>query len=387
MEKQKINESKDGFQLRGKKWSYRFRVPDPTSGKTKEVRISGFLTKAEAKSDRVKREAEVQERGFIKASKETVEVFFSDWLETKIAKGKIKLTTASQYRQAIFYYINPNIGKLHLKELTPENLEQFLIRLIRGGKKNGSPLSQATVRLVAIVLSQGLDQAVRYKKLFSNPMSEVEKPKGKTKSVSTYSASEIRSLLSFAENHRLYAFFHLACHTGARRGELLALRWSDFDTESQTISISKTRGMIGKEIIEGDSTKTKNGNRKVEITPETVKSLKAHKARQAVERLQIGSGWVETNYIFVQENGEPLYPTTPYLIFRKMINKLGLRPEPFHSLRHSHATELLRAGIPAFIVAKRIGDHPATVLSTYAHAQTEDGHKSAKAFEEQIANA
>ena len=95
------SEQKDGFSKRGKFWSYRFRVPDPATGKTKEVRISGFSTKEEAKADRIKRQAEAQNGKFVRSSKETVGEFFHDWLEKKIAKGDIKPTTAHQYRQVI----------------------------------------------------------------------------------------------------------------------------------------------------------------------------------------------------------------------------------------------------------------------------------------------
>lgn len=94
-----------------------------------------------------------------------------------------------------------------------------------------------------------------------------------------------------------------------------------------------------------------------------------------------------TGYIFVQENGEPLYPTTPYLIFRKFIKELGFKPEPFHALRHSHVTELLRAGKPPHVVAKRIGDEVATVMKVYAHSNAEDDQDLANTYEEVLENA
>lgn len=387
MANQKASEQKDGFSKRGKYWSYRFRVPDPATGKTKEVRISGFPTKEEAKADRIKRQAEAQNGKFVRSSKETVGEFFPDWLEKKIAKGDIKPTTAHQYRQAINYYLNPHLGVLKLNELNPELLENFLITLIQGGKKNGAGLSHATVRMVSIVISQGLDQAVTHKKIASNPMKEVQKPKGKTKEVTTYSSSEIKALLALAESHRLYALFYLACKTGARRGELLALRWSDFDPEAKTISISKSRGMAGGEIIEQPSTKSKSGNRKVQLSSSVVTVLQDHAKKQSDEMVKVGSGWVDTGYIFVQENGEPLYPTTPYLIFRKFIKELGFKPEPFHALRHSHVTELLRAKMPVHMVAKRIGDEVATVMKVYAHSNAEDDQVLADTYEQVLENA
>jgi integrase len=218
-------------------------------------------------------------------------------------------------------------------------------------------------------------------------MREVQKPKGKTKEVSTYSSSEIKALLALAESHRLYALFFLACKTGARRGELLALRWSDFDPKEKTISISKSRGMAGGEIIEQSSTKSKSGNRKVQLSLSVVTALQDHAKRQEDEMVKLGSGWIETGYIFVRENGEPLYPTTPSSIFAKFVKVLGLRHQPFHALRHSHVTELLRAKMPVHMVAKRIGDEVATVQKVYAHSNAEDDQLLADTYEQVLANA
>lgn len=381
------SEQKDGFQKRGKFWSYRFRVLDPETGNKKEVRISGFLTKEDAKADRVKRQAEAQKGKFVRPTKETVEDFFQAWIQTKVDKGSLKRATVHQYRNAIQTYLIPHLGRFTVQELTSERLENFLVSLVQSGSKKGEGLSHSTVRTVAIILSQGLDQAVRFNKINNNPMKQVEKPKGKTKKVSTYSASEIKTLLEYAKSHRLHAFIHLAIHTGARRGELLALRWADFDPEKKTISITKNRGMANGEIIEQNSTKSARGNRTVEISSEVVSSLQSHAQRQGEEIKRAGSQWQETGYIFTQTNGEPLYPTTPYAVFRKMIRELGLRPEPFHALRHTHATELLRAGYQPYIVAKRLGDEVATVLNTYAHAKPEDDRELASAFESLIQSA
>ena len=74
------------------------------------------------------------------------------------------------------------------------------------------------MRKVSLVLSEGLNYAVKCKKIALNPMNEVDTPRGLTKTVETFSAEEIKLLLGRAKDHRLFTFFHLACHTGARRG-------------------------------------------------------------------------------------------------------------------------------------------------------------------------
>jgi integrase len=359
------------------------RVPDSATGKTKEVRVSGFATKVEAQADRRVKELEAQEGRYVTSTKLTVEDFFEDWFRVKVARGEIKFLTAENYRQNLHTYIFPLLGSVALQDLTVEKLESFLIHLGQKGKKDGSALSRSTVRGVAITLSQGLDRAVKLRKIVSNPMSQVEIPKGQTKTVSGYSAQEVKKLLMVAQSHRLYALFHLASHTGARRGEILALRWTDFNSEKGFISISKTRGMIH----EGNSTKTKNGMRVVELDPETIQVLHGHKKKQNLERFLLGEAWRDSGYIFVQEDGEPIYPSTAYSVFCTLAKRAELDHAPFHSLRHTHATTLLRSGIPAYIVAKRLGDEVQTVLKTYAHALREDDHLSALTFAEKIANA
>ena len=386
MPKQLTGETKNGFQKRGNKWSYRYSVKDPITKKIKQVRISGFQTKEEAKADRTRRESEAKEGKYVSKSKETISDFFPIWFKSKVGKKQLKTSTIEQNRQTLETHIYPKIGHLALQDLTFEILENFLISLLQSGKKNGQGLSHSSMRKVSLVLSEGLNYAVKCKKIALNPMNEVDTPKGFTKLVETFSAEEIKMLLGKASDHRLSAFFILACHTGARRGELLALRWSDFDSEKQTISISKTRGMAGGQIFE-NAPKTKRGNRIVEITSDTVSALLAHKEKQDMEKSWLGSAWQESGYIFTQADGSPIYPTSPSQIFEKFVKEFGLPKRPFHALRHTHATELLSNGEPDYLVAKRLGDEVATVLNTYAHPKSEDDRRLAHTYAERIKSA
>ena len=381
-----ISESKNGFQKRGNKWSYRYSVKDPITKKIKQVRISGFQTKEEARADRIRRESEAQEGKYVSKSLETISTFFPLWFKNKVAIKDLKFSSVEQNRQTLETHIYPKIGNLVLQDLTFEILQNFLVSLLKSGKKNGQGLSHSSMRKVYLVLSEGLNYAVKCKKIALNPMKEVDIPKGQTKTIETFSAEEIKMLLGKAKDHRLFAFFNLACHTGARRGELLALRWSDFDSANQTISISKTRGMAGGEIYE-NAPKTKRGNRIVEITPETISALLAHKEKQDMERSWLGNAWQETGYIFTQADGSPIYPTSPSQIFEKLVKELGLPKRPFHALRHTHATELLRNGAPDYLVAKRLGDEVGTVLDNYAHPKSEDDRKLANDYAERIKSA
>jgi integrase len=386
LDEPKEGNSKNGYQKRGNKWSYSYSVKDPITKKMKQVRISGFQTKEEAKADRTRRELEAQEGKYVSKSIETIATFFPIWFKSKITKKQLKFSTIEQSRQTLETYIYPKIGHLALQDLNFEVLEDFLISLLQNGRKNGRGLSHSSIKKVSLVLSEALTYAVKCKKIAFNPMREVDKPKGQTKIIETFSAEEIKLLSGKANDHRLSAFFILACNTGARRGELLALRWSDFDLEKQTISISKTRGMTGGQIFE-NAPKTKNGYREIEITLDTISALLAHKERQGFEASSLGEAWQDTGYIFTQADGTPLYPTTPSWVFDKFVKELGLPKRPFLALRHTHATELLRMGKPAYQVAKRLGDEVATVLNNYAHAKPEDDRMLAHAFEDRIKSA
>jgi integrase len=271
----KTGEQKDGIAKRGSSYSYIVRVKDPETGLSKQKWISGFATKEEAKSARDKARTEARTGVFVSPTKITVQEHFEAWWEIK--KEKVKPTTAENYRFILDRYILPKLGTQLLKDLTSVKIEKMLIELIQEH-------SESTVRLVSITLSQGLERAVKDRLLPLNPAKGIERPKGKKRIVTPYTSSELRNLLGELESHRLFAFFRLLAYTGARRGEILALRWSDLDFEKATLSISKNRTRIGKTVIEQDSTKGGDGKRIVQIDSDTLRLVRDHRKRQIEER-------------------------------------------------------------------------------------------------------
>lgn len=100
-------ETKNGFQKRGNKWSYRYSVKDPITKKIKQVRISGFQAKEEAKADRTRRESEAKEGKYVSKSKETISEFFPIWFKSKVGKKQLKTSTIEQNRQTLETHIYP----------------------------------------------------------------------------------------------------------------------------------------------------------------------------------------------------------------------------------------------------------------------------------------
>jgi integrase len=161
----------------------------------------------------------------------------------------------------------------------------------------------------------------------------------------------------------------VAVYTGARRGELLNLRWKDIDLDSKKITITGSTAVIAGERVNGT---TKSGRtRVVSIEDETVAVLRQRKADQAAEQLKAGDSWRGTRdgYVFTTGWGEPIYPDTATSLMTKLIRANQQLPDArLHDLRHLHATTLLLSGVPVHVVAARLGHaDPAITLRVYAH--------------------
>ena len=173
----------------------------------------------------------------------------------------------------------------------------------------------------------------------------------------------------------------LTANGGARLGEIIALRWTDIEFDELKLSISKNRVRIIGKSIEQNSTKGGEGRRLIPLDPETVEILRSHRHAQLKERLIAGSEWEESGHVFVNEFGHPIDYGTPSHIFQKYRKKLGIREQRFHDLRHFHATQLLRAGVPLHVVASRLGHRDAMVTATiYAHVTSDQAENASLIF-------
>ena len=358
---------KNGIAKRGSTYSYIVRIPDPKTGKTKPHWVSGFKTEIEAKNARDKARVATTNGTYISPSKVLVGDFLTEWIG--IHAQTLKPKTADDYERMITAYIKPRIGKLPISRLRPADVAKMYRELSEAGGANGEKLSGRTVAYVGAVLKNALAYAVEVEGLIpKNVAKGVPVPKNDKKVNEPFSVEEVRTFLSASKSHRLYALFRLAIYTGARKGELLALKWSDLDFEHQSLVISKNRLVVRGENVVQASTKGGEGRRTISLDPETVEIMKEHRKRQFEERLKAGCLWNETGYIFATEFGEPINYGTPTQLFTKIKNRLNLPEQRFHDLRHFHATQLLKAGTPLHVVAHRLGHRdPMVTATTYAH--------------------
>ena len=387
MTKPSRNKVKNGVAFTGRNWSYVLRVPDLATGKTKPQWVGGFDSEKSAKLARDKARVSLSSSTYVSPSKATVGEYLSTWIND-VHASQLKATTLERYKQVINKHLIPELGAIKLQDLRASHVQALYTNLLTRPTATGEPLSPRTVELIGTVLKIAIKYAVNVDEVMAvNPVSRVPLPKGKGSIPAPWSIQELNTFLDVARTHRLFFFFRLSAFTGARRGELLALKWSDFD--GSAITISKNRLSVSKQVLVQNSTKGgTNGQRRVPLDRETIELFSAHRKRQLIERLALGEYWHDTGYVFTQENGLPIYPHTPSDLFKKLLKKAGLRPTRLHDQRHLHATELLRLGEPLHVVANRLGHRDAMVTATiYAHVSDQQAETASSTFANAVESA
>ena len=376
----KRNIVKDGIAFTGKSWSYVLRIPDPVTGKSKPKWVGGFDTQESALLARDEARVALRKRTYVPPSERTVGEFLTTWLND-VHKMQLKPTAFSSYEKMVRVHLVPGLGDLRLSDLRPSDIQRFYSSMLVKTKADGNTLKPRNAQYAGSILKKALNYAVQVERAIpNNPATLVPLPRSNSETPTPWNFGELNTFLDTASTHRLYFYFRLSAYTGARRGELNALRWSDFDGKS--INISKSRTISGKGVVEQNSTKGGNGGqRRVSLDPETVLLFNEHRKRQYAERLSMGTCWNETGYVFVREDGTPIDASTPTTLFNKLTTLAGLRRIRLHDLRHLHATELLRLGEPLHVVSERLGHKdPMTTASIYAHVSNEQGETASLTF-------
>jgi integrase len=169
--------------------------------------------------------------------------------------------------------------------------------------------------------------------------------------------------------------------SGARRGELLGLRWTDIDTAAGTLTIRRSRTKVAGEVLESDP-KTERSRRTIALDAGTMHVLERQKRLQEQEQALLGTRRVEQGYVFAAENGEPFDPDQVTRLFAAAVRRSGLPVIRLHDLRHVHATIMLTEQRQALTqVSRRLG-HSTTITTAnvYAHALAELDRKLADDF-------
>lgn len=289
----------------------------------------------------------------------TVAQFLDGWLER--VKSSLKPRTHTRYAE-LARHVSESVGTLPLVRLTPARIEHLYADKIAEG------LSTSTAHHIHAVLHKALGDAYRKGLLAHNPCDRVDAPRMAKYRGAVLTAEQSRAVLDTAADDRLCALYTLALTTGARLGELLALRWKDIDLDDKVLRINGTMQYIGG-ALSIQTPKTEGSRRAIALTSLGVDALRAHRKRQAEERLAIGPDWEDGDLVFCTPIGGPIDGRTLLRSdFYPLLARAGVPRVRFHDLRHSAATFLVSLGVPMAVVAQILGHSSIRVTGdTYSH--------------------
>ena len=273
----------------------------------------------------------------------TLQEYISFWQET-YDKHQSRPTTYAAHNYVFKNHILPGLGDIPLSELTSEMVGEFLEGRRRFGnhRPGSSGLGEETMRHIHRLLQQCLDQAIRDGLLTENPAKAFHYRKSMTVKANIMTPLEMEDYLDAAEWLGYLPMFMLALTAGLRQGELIALKWSDLDIESRTLTIAENRAVVRRELVEyGDQTRT------IALTPEVIDLLIMEHAKHPNSPLMFMHPATQRTY-------------SPQMVRRmhnEIIKEAGLDHIRFTDLRHTCAVLSLRNGVETKELTRMLGHY------------------------------
>ena len=309
----------------------------------------------------------------VEPNKLTLATFLTQWLQNH----QVEPQSRARYEQLIRLHVLPSLGATRITALKPLHIQN----LLTSAEQSVSP---STAHDVFTVLNMALAQAVRWQLLVRNPALSVERPKVEpTEAMRVLTPEEIGRLIESCEHHPLGPLVSFSLATGVRRGEALALSWSNVDLVRGAAEIVESaRYQPGVGIVYGP-TKTKKSRRTVALSNETVETLTAYRSKQNALALKWGPAWGNSRrLVFTHANGEPFSLGSFNRDFAKLVATARIEGRlRFHDLRHTHGTLLAAAGVNPKVVSDRLGHSDVKfTLNRYVNPTHDHQREAAEAF-------
>ena len=320
------------------RWEGRYTAGyHPETGKRIIKNVLG-KTQAECKAKLKKAIEESQALDISRANEYTVATWLRTWFEL-YAKPHIRPSTMNYYHRNIEQHVAPAIGDIPLNKLTTRDLQKLYNDLQSNGrlrkvqKKKKPGLSNSTVRGIHMMLHNALDRAVKEKLILSNSTENCIIPKIEKQEMKILHPDHISAYLDAAEQRGALPMFYLELVSGLRKGELVALQWSDLDEANCTISVSKQASWDTEGNLILSQPKTGNSIREVSIPQDAVELLKQEHAKHP------DNPWMFPS----SRTGEMYHPDSVVNLHKKILKDAGLEHIRFHDLRHpyvKHTTKI-----------------------------------------------
>lgn len=345
----------------------------------RDVNGDPFLTRKAAAAALGDILTDLRRGAYVDVSRMTLGAWMDEWLEGL----RLGPSTMASYRKNVRLHVKPGLGDVPLNKLTGPKLTAHYRHLEESGRvdhKAGAPLSARSVRYVHVLIKAALSSAVANGKLAKNPADQSSPPsatEAKSPEFHCWTGPQLATFLDWAWRNRVDVApaWHLLAFTGARRGEILALRWRDVDLEAGRISIRRSLTPVrvtgqGLDLVFGP-TKGKCA-RVVDLDSETLRILREHRRARGSLALALVR---DDSLVFANEQGDCLHPDRFTRRFAESLASCGrelgadvVPPIRLHDLRHTHASLLLQAGINIKVVSERLGHASVNITwNVYQH--------------------
>lgn len=349
-------------------WGYLAEVPGP-DGRV-QVKRSGYASAKEAHEARqeVLRSHRRGELPTSASSRQTVAEYVQAWLD---AKDGIRPSTRASYTQHLRDHITPSdFGQTPLRKVTGALTQEFLAGLATKG------LSGATQRRVLATVRSAIADGIPTVLAADPTRMEGKREKAvnrsaKASKIDPWTMAQVDEFADTITDPMLAAMVRLTSRTGLRIGEVCGLRTTDVEADHLVVRQQARR--VGRQTIITSPKSDAGEGRRVALGPVALQALRdAQQARAALQEA-LGEDWTDSGLVFVDRWGQGLVPTTVSKRFGDLVRASGLPVRRFHDLRHTAATEALRAGMPVPVVARWLGHADAAItLRTYSHLLPED---------------
>jgi integrase len=374
---------KGHIQQRGKN-SFRLKFDAGRDEKTGERKTQFHTfrgTKRQAQIKLAELITAVDQSKYVEPNKITLADFVRVRVDHWEAAGDISARTAARYRELVENQIVPHIGAKLLQKLRTLDIEEWHTTLRISGRANGKGgLSPRTIGHAHRVLGKALRDAAKNEVIVKNVVASQSAPKVNDEEMVI--VKDVPAFIELLRGHRLFVPAMISLFTGMRLGEVLALNWSRVDLDRKVIEVRAALEETKAHGIRIKAPKTKAGRRDITVPDLLVETLRDFRKQQLELRVKLGAGRLPDDaLLFASINGDlpsQKYYSRAWTDVAAQIKMPGLT---FHCLRHSHASQLIDAGVDIVTISKRLGHaKPDITLRVYAHLFRNDDSKAAAAI-------
>jgi integrase len=356
---------------------------NPATG-NRIIRFHTFRgTKRQAQTKLAELIAAADKGEYIEPSKTTVAEFVRARVDQWETAGDISARTAQRYRGLVEHQIVPHLGATMLQKLRPLDIERWHTTLRNAGRIRGKGnLSARTIGHAHKVLGKALADAAKNELVGRNVARLRSPPKVADTSDEMVIVRDVPALMDKLQGSALHVPALLGLLCGLRLGEVLALRWHRVDFAANVIQVREAMEDTSAHGIRFKPAKTKAGRRDVTMPDHVIEALRAYRRDQLELRMQLGLGKLPYDaLLFMDLDGEPRSLSAVSRAWSDFAQRIEMPDVTFHGLRHTHASQLIDAGVDIVTISKRLGHaKPDITLRIYAHLFKKDDSKAAAAI-------